>query len=105
MNVPLSINVEKMFEPRISATVTENYQSERNLTQKLSRGFTAWTDVRTKCVERNCGRVNKKTEQSYTVSTLCLVDHNFKKEELETVGALSDVCSQSLEILVFSSNR
>ena len=89
----LSINVEKMFESRISPTVTEKLP-ERKLTQKLSRGFTAWTDMRTKCVERYCERANKKTEQLYTVSTLCLVDHNFKKEELETVGELSDVCSQ-----------
>ena len=42
----------EMFESRISATVTENYQSERNLTQKLSRGLTAGTDIRTKCVEQ-----------------------------------------------------
>ena len=50
--------------------------------------------MRTKCVERYCELANKKTEQLYTVSTPCLDDHNFKKEELETVGELSDVCSQ-----------
>ena len=36
----------------------------------------------------------KKTEQLYKVSRLCLDDHNFKKEELESVGELSKVCSQ-----------
>ena len=89
----LSINVEKMFESRISATVTENYQSERNLTQKLSRDPTTRKDVRTKCVERYCELADQKTEQLYTVSTPCLDDHSFKKVELETVGELSDVRS------------
>ena len=50
--------------------------------------------MRTKCFLRFCELANKKTEQLYKVSTLCLEDHNFKKEELETVGELSRVCSQ-----------
>ena len=41
-----------------------------------------------KCVEIHCWLANKKTEQLYKVSTPCLDDHNFTKEELETVGAL-----------------
>ena len=37
----------------------------------------------------------KKAYQLYKVATPCLVDdHNFKKEELETIWELSDVCSQ-----------
>ena len=100
----LSINVEKMFEPRISAPATEkNYQSERNLTQKLSRGSVASGDVRTKCVERYCELANKKTKQLYTVSTLCLDDHSFKKVELETVGELSDVCAQIVQRCLYSN--
>ena len=47
-----------------------------------------------KCVERYCELANKNTEQLYTVSTPCLDDHDFKKEKMETVGELSDVCSQ-----------
>ena len=35
-----------------------------------------------------------KTEQLYKVSIPCFDDHNYKKEELDTVGELSDVCSQ-----------
>ena len=46
------------------------------------------------CAERYCELANKKTEQLHTVSPLCLDDHNFKEEELETVGELSVVCSQ-----------
>ena len=47
-----------------------------------------------KCVERYCELANKKKEQLYKVSTPCLDDHNFKKEELEAVGELPKVCSQ-----------
>ena len=43
----------RMFESRISATATEKYQSERNLTQKLSRGFTAWTYANSKVQHKN----------------------------------------------------
>ena len=42
---------------------------------------------------RDCELANKKTEQLYKVSSLCLDDHHFKKEELETVGELSKECS------------
>ena len=46
------------------------------------------------CVEICCKLANKKTEQLYKVSTSCLGDHISRKEELETVGELSKVCSQ-----------
>ena len=48
-----------------------------------------------KCVERYCELANKKTEELYKVSSPCLDDHHhFKKEDLESVGELSNVCSQ-----------
>ena len=43
-----------------------------------------------KCVEMYCELLEK--EQLYTVSSPRFDDHNFKKEEFETVGDLSDVC-------------
>ena len=46
-----------------------------------------------KCVERYCEVENKKTEQLFKVSHLCLDDHQIKKEELENKGELSEVCS------------
>ena len=49
-----------------------------------------------KCVERYCELANNKTKQLYKVSTPCLNDHHFKEEELESVGELSKVCSQSV---------
>ena len=39
-----------------------------------------------KCVERYCAFANKKVEQLYKVSHLCLNDDHFKNEELESVG-------------------
>ena len=45
-----------------------------------------------KCVERHCQRASKKIEQLYQVSTFCMDDQSFKK--LETVGELSNACSQ-----------
>ena len=36
----------------------------------------------------------KKVEQLFKVSSPCVDDHQFKQEELETVGELSEVCSQ-----------
>ena len=56
-----------------------------------------------KCVERYCELANEKTEQLYTVSTPCLDAHNFEKEELESVGEFSDVCSQIVLKCLYSS--
>ena len=36
----------------------------------------------------------KKVKQFFKVSSLCLDGHQFKQEELESVGELSQVCSQ-----------
>ena len=50
-----------------------------------------------KCVERYCELANKTTQQLYKVSTPCIDDHQFKKEELKSVGELSEVCSQIVQ--------
>ena len=46
-----------------------------------------------KCVERYCELANKTTQQLYKVATPCVDDHQLK-EENESVGDLSTVCSQ-----------
>ena len=46
-----------------------------------------------KCVERYCELANKTTQQLYKVATPCMDDHQFK-EENESIGELSTVCSQ-----------
>ena len=47
-----------------------------------------------KCVERYCELANKTTQQLYKVATPCMYDHQFKEEEMGSVGELSTVCSQ-----------
>ena len=47
-----------------------------------------------KCVERYCELANKKVEQLYKVSSPLLDDCQFKQEELESCGELSNVCSE-----------
>ena len=53
------------------------------------------------CGERSFELAEKKTEQLHKVSTPCLDAHHFKKEELETVGDLSNVCSQIVLTCLF----
>ena len=47
-----------------------------------------------KCVERYCELANKKVEQLQKVSSPCLDGHQCMQEELESVEAWSEVCSQ-----------
>ena len=46
------------------------------------------------CVERYWELVNKTTQHFYKVATPCIDDHQFKEEEMGSVGELSKVCSQ-----------
>ena len=64
-------------------------------------------------ITRTCSKVrktvlrlaNEKTEQLYKVSHLCLDDHQFKKEELENEGELSEVCPPyCIKMLVLGTN-
>ena len=47
-----------------------------------------------KCVDRKCELANQKIKQFFKVSALCLDDHQFKNEGLETVGDLSNIGPQ-----------
>ena len=78
-----------MFESRISGGATEKLpESEKN-----SANVSVWPyDMdghAKKCVERYCELTHKTIELLHEVSTPCLDDHQFKKEELETFGELS----------------
>ena len=91
-------NYKSMFESRISVGRNENYQNlkpQGNLRQTL---YSSWShDMEghaNKCVERYGELANKTTEQLYKVATPCLDDHQFKEEEIGSVGELSTVCSQ-----------
>ena len=48
---------------------------------------------RNKNIERHCELANKTNQQLDKVATPCFDDHQFKEEELGSVGELSKVCS------------
>ena len=56
----------------------------------VSPGPVIWKDMGRK---HAASWANKKIEQLYQVSTLGSDDHQFQKEELETIGSLPKVCS------------
>ena len=86
-----------MFESRTSAGTTEkHYWDGKNFTHKQSRGPATWKDTLKKCVERYFELANKIVEQLHKVSHLCFDVHQFKQEELKSVGELSEVCSQTV---------
>ena len=61
--------------------------------REQSLGFMAWNFMR-RNAWKDCELAHKKGEQLYKVCTPCMDDHHLKKEELETVGELSKICSQ-----------
>ena len=79
-------NYRAMFESRISSRGTEKLPYSENLR------ISSWSyDVEghaEKCVERYCELANKTTQQLCRVCTLCIDDHNFKEEEMKSVGEL-----------------
>ena len=85
-------NYRTMFESRISERATEKLPCSENLR------ITSWSHDMgghaKKCVERYCELANKATQQLYKVSTPYLDSHQFKEEEMRSVGELSQVCSQ-----------
>ena len=81
-----------MFESRISAGGLEKLPFTQNL--RISSWSYDMAGHAKKCVERYCELANKTTQQLYKVSTPCIDDHHFKEEEKESVGELSQVCSQ-----------
>ena len=83
----------EIFESRISATATDKMPG-RNLTQRRSHGLTTWKDMLKKTSRDIVNWQTKGQGNCTKVSTPCLDDHNFKREESEPVGELSDVCSQ-----------
>ena len=86
----------KMFESRISAKATEELTGwEKPHAQTVARSHDMEGHVQ-KCVERYCEVANKKVEQLYRVSNPSLDCHRFRQEELESVGELSEVCSQTV---------
>ena len=85
-------NYRTMFESRISAGATEK-------TIRIGNNEYFYMVLRYgRSCQEVCGTIlrigEQNTEQLYKVSTPCIDDHQFKKEELKSVGELSEVCSQ-----------
>ena len=85
-------NCRTMFESRISAEGVEKLPFPQNL--RISSWSYDMAGHAKKCVERYCELANKTTQQLFKVYTPCIDDHHFKKEEMKSVGELSNACSQ-----------
>ena len=83
-----------VFESSISAGATEKLPEWKKPHAKTVAWSYDMEGHAQKCVERCCELANIKTKQLYKVSSPCLEDHQIKKQELESVGELSEVCSQ-----------
>ena len=88
-------NYRAMFESRISAGRTEKLPYSENF--RISSWSYDMEGHAKKCVERYCELANNTTQQLYKVSTPCIDDHQFKKEEMKSVGELSQVPSQIVQ--------
>ena len=84
-------NYRTMFESRISAGGTEKLPFFENL--RISSWSYDMEGHAKKRAQRYCELANKTTQQLFQVSTPCIDDHHFK-EEMKSVGDLSQVCSQ-----------
>ena len=73
-------------------------ETDRSRTSSENPNISTWSygmEGYARKSEESCFELaNKTTEQLYKVSTPCIGDHQFKKEELKSVGELSEVCSQ-----------
>ena len=86
--------IRKMFESRTPAGATEKLPWWWGPHAKTVAWSYDMEGHARKCFKRYCELANKKMEQLSKVSSPCLDDHQFKQGELESVGELSEVCSQ-----------
>ena len=90
----LLMNTEKCSNHESLPEQLKSYVAGRNVTRTRSLGLTTWEDMRRDALRGIAKWQNKKLEQLYEVSTPCMDDHHFKKEELDMVGEEPKVCSQ-----------
>ena len=70
-----------MFESRVSAGATEKSPRWDEPRAKTSAWSYDMEGRARQCVERYCELANKKTEQLYKVSHVCLDDHQIKTKK------------------------
>ena len=76
---------------------------QRNLRHKFPHGPRDMEGHAKKCVERYCELANKTTQQLHKVATPCIDDHQFKEEEMGSVGELSKVSSHIVLKCLYSA--
>ena len=82
-----------MFKSRTSAGAIEKLLCSEKFEANISSWSYDMEGHAKKCVERYCELANKTTQQLYKVATPCFDDQQCK-EENESAGDLSTVCSQ-----------
>ena len=87
-------NDRDMFESRISAGAKEKLPWSGRLDSNISTSSNDLEGHAKKCVEGYCELANKTTQELDKVATPCLDDHQFKEEELGSVGEFSKICSK-----------
>ena len=66
----------------------------RNLAHTCPHGPMIWKVIRRNAWKDTANWRTKATQQLYKVATPCIEDHQFKEEELGSVGEMSKVCPQ-----------
>ena len=94
-----------MYDSRISAGATEKHTLVGKPHAETVASSYDVEGHNQKCVERYCELANKNVEQFYRVSSPCLLDHHFKKEELEISWRIvKRMLTNCLEMLLFGTN-
>ena len=83
-----------VFESRMSAGGKEKLPYSDKPEANISSWSCDMEGHAKKCVERHCEPANKTTQQLHKVETPCIDDHQFKEEEIGSVGEFSKVCAQ-----------
>ena len=82
-----------MFESRISAGALEKLPETKATEKPDAETISPWSyDMEghaKKCVVRCFELANKTTQEVHKVATPCIDDHQFKEEEMGSVGELS----------------
>ena len=87
-------NYRNMFESWISAGAIGKLPCPKKPEANISSWSNDMEGHAKQCVERYCEMANRTTQEIYKVATPCIDDHQLKKEEMRSVGELSNVCSQ-----------
>ena len=91
---PLLNSIQRCLHHVVLLEQLKKTRGGKNLTQTQWRGPATWKDMVENALSKIANWHTKKVEQLYKVTSLCLDDHQFKQEELESVGESSQVCSQ-----------